>query len=598
MTAMGILNQLTRQVRRLASAFREKPAVVLDDYLLEHFMFYHGLVGTSPENQPQFRDVRADIADALKHRSSSEMAIALKLPPLWWEEKLAAIFTELRPKYEESMCECLLPAHGIELPLPDSDPLRHPDWRVRANAARIIAHLGLTDAIPRMVAALQDSNDEQRASFAYIAYALARLQTEESRAALIEQLSHEEPWFRVDAAGALACWPLELIAPVVLPAVLQVNPFADYRAVAICRSHRPARLLAVDDAESREGALEVIIGLVEASSGPLAQEVFSDMQLHECLDPVVQLAREQPSPRRLRAALALARWVGQFGNEIKIADRAADCGDLNRAAAAALAEFGDARFADSLLQWLRDRHEDLQQGAQLRHASKLAGYYGLRDAVPFLLQLATPRSPALDAAIEALGEIGDASAVPHLVNLIDQLVDLEERTARTASKQPVFEDNPAASRSYWHILRALSRLPAADSAECLLRASHDFAADKRQQALSSLVAVGNSGQLAEPMVARVASRVVEALHDPSPSVRVSALQGVGGLRLSGVLTDVVRLANARETSVWRQAAQTVRQLHADGYKAEVERALSDGVVGERDHFKRQRLQNLLMSLKS
>src|SRR5262249_3111817 len=134
-TTGELFSPLFKFARRIASALKEKPRAALDEYVMEHILLYHGLVGTSPENQRQYRDVRADVIEAIQKNSSVELGIALKLPPLWWEEKLQTILSELEADSRDLAVSTLLPDTGDDELPPAADPLRHDDWRVRANAA-------------------------------------------------------------------------------------------------------------------------------------------------------------------------------------------------------------------------------------------------------------------------------------------------------------------------------------------------------------------------------------------------------------------------------------------------------------------------------
>jgi HEAT repeat protein len=594
----GILGVFARNIRRLVSSFREKPAAKLDDYLLEHFMLYHGLVGSSPENQPRFKDVRRNIADALKHKSSSELAIALKLPPLWWEEKLQQIFAEAAPQFADELPSCLLPAgESFELP-PESDPLRHPDWRVRANAAKAMAQLQMFDAVPRMVAALNDEDNEQKTAFCHIAYSLSRLQNQQSHQALAAHLYSDEPWFRVDAAGALACWPLAEVDSDLMTAIVEPHALTDYMAIAIVRRHQPTELLRQSDEMMQEGALEVVIGMLQAVQGTFSDDILIEARVHTCLPRLLELSRQEATPRRWRAVGALSAWIIDKVDDITFQDRTASKSKLVTQAREAAGEVSASRITQPLLAWLITNYERPDHGSQLRHAARLAGDIKLVDAAPYIVPLASLHSPALNESIDALASLGQKNTAPHLVQLARQLVDIDERASRTPSKQPVFEDNPAAAKTYWHILRALGSVPDSSAVEYLLTACRDFAADKRQQALSSLIALGQVDDLRQKYDEAIYTHVHEALSDPSPQVRTAALHGVADLKLPGLLPAVLRLAHAPETVVWRQADSTLQTLHAEGFAAPVEQSLTDAVFQERDQFKRQRLKSLLESLRT
>ena len=528
----------------MTSAFREKPSVVLDEYLAEHFMFYHGLVGSSPENQPRFRDVRADIFDALKAGSPAQMCIALKLPPLWWDERLVQIFNEAVGQYKSAVVTCLLPAgESFELSEQD-DPLRHPDWRVRANAARILGHLKMNEAGARMAESLKSSAADQKAAFCHIAYGLSGLRTGESRQALEAFLHDQEPWYRVDCAGALAHWPLAEVADSLMAAQLDPHALSDYTAVAIARKHRPAELLQMESDVLQEGALETVIGLLQAGQSTFTSEVLFEAGLGDCLPRVVELAARQLTPRRVRAVLALGQWVESNSTEIAKQSTNIQTRELSEHASVALSEFTPGKAAEPLVAWLKQHHEDPAAASQLRHAAWLVGDFRLAEAAPYLVPLAQPRCPARDEAVDALGAIGDPHNARPLVALAGQLVDTAARSNGQLSAHAVFEDNPEAQ------------------------------------------------QYRDP----IAQRIGRALNDPSSTVRAIAVTGIGQLALVNLLPEVVKLANAPDTHVWRAANSTVRRLHASQHAGAVTQALKDAAARERNGFRRQRLNSLLESL--
>lgn len=575
----SIFDSFLRQVRKLASAFKEKPSVTLEDYVLEHFMLYHGLVGTSPDNQPQFKDVRADVFDAILKRSSVQMAIALKLPPLWWEDKLAAIFTEAH-QYHEEVLACLLPAGDPQDLIPDSDPLRHPDWRVRANAAKILANLGIMDAAPHLVQALADQEEPVKAAFCHIAYALAKLQSPQTRLALTKQLSNDDPWLRVDACGALSKWPLKDVSSDLMNSVLQPHALSDYAAVAITKQYTPTELLTLPD-EQQEGALEIVIGLTQAARSTFANDTTFGAELEKCLDKVVDLANKRWSPRRVRAVFDLCQFV--LDN--------CESAEVRQHALTAKQKFDMPQTVDKLANWFAGPHDSAD--GEFRHAIKLASQFKLKSPGQEVLEHLDRNSPFLDESVEAIGSIGGADAAPHLVRLIEQLVDLDDRTSRTLSKQPVFEENPPAAKTYWECLRSLGSLPHPDGTECLLKACRDFAADKRQQALSSVIENGDDETIRLSHGDRIKNVVRESLSDPAATVRVAALVGVESMQLTDLVDEVVRLTAERETSVSRQATETLTRLAQNGHSSLITKTLKRGISAERDVYRRQKLNALL-----
>lgn len=575
----GMFGSIFRKLRRFGSVLREKPQVVVDENELEHLLLYHGLAGTSPLDQPQFKDVRADIFDAILKKSSVEMAIALKLAPLWWEDKLASIFAEAH-QYREEVISCLIPETDPLQTVPEADPLRHPDWRVRANAARILATLGVEKAVPPLVRNLDEDAENVSASFCHTAYSLAKLQTPQARLALSKHLDHEDPWFRVDVIGALAKWPLTDVASDLMNAMQRTHAMTDYASVALTRDYKASQLLRLPG-EYREGALEVVLGLVQAAEGTFSSDTAIVEDIEDCLDEVSALANEDPTPRRLRALIELCDFL----------DRRSESASVRTRAMNAKQHFAKPEYTEKLLAWLAAPEN--QSIGEFRHAVKLAAHYNIASAESHILKHLKADSPYVNESIEALGVMSNPEAAPHLVRLLEQLIDVDERTSRSMSKQPVSEDDPLKAKTYWQGLRALGSLPHEDSVRYLLKATNDFAADKRREAIASLVELAQNEGIRNQYGTEIVSTVQTALTDASPPVRVTALDGIDRLQLVDLIPAAVKLTAAKETAVWKQAAETLTQLAEAGYAPQVSAALQASIQSERDEYRRQRLTGIL-----
>ncbi|MBX9686702.1 MAG: HEAT repeat domain-containing protein, partial [Candidatus Obscuribacterales bacterium] len=219
------------KLRRMTAGLRDKPDVQIDDYVLEHFLLYNGLVGSSPENQPSFKEVRNDIVQSINDGDAHELAIVLKLPPLWWEDRLEKIFAEIAAINKEGAIKCLMAKRPDSDITGDTTPLSHSNWQVRSNAARMLAFLDHKAAVPRLAEMLQESSESQPAAFCHIAYSLAKLGSDQARKALLAHLESEEDWFRVDAAGALSYFSLASVAADLMQAMLAGPSLDDYMAL-------------------------------------------------------------------------------------------------------------------------------------------------------------------------------------------------------------------------------------------------------------------------------------------------------------------------------------------------------------------------------
>ncbi len=589
MGAMATLfTRVVNQFKRLASGLKETPQVVVDDFELEHFLIYHGLVGTTPENQRDFRDVRADIQQALETRSASQLSIALKIPPLWWSEKLAAIVLELTndESNKQLLVDLLLPANDDNAD-PNTDAVCNNDWRVRANAAGILADLNYKQASQRLGQMLDDTTYDGKVSFAHISYALGRLGTDQAKEALLPFLYNEESWLRVDAARALSLWPSALIAHDLSNALLAKHPLQDYMCIAVARQHKPQELLQNNDPLVHQAALEMVIQIIEATNQTFNNDIGFDLGIPECWPIISKITT--PLPRQIRASLMLANWLKK--NQEQLVDRNIDAQIQN-----ILDGFANKTTADAIVACLSDESKPSNDAlGQMRHAAYLAGKLGIVEASENLEKALENNSPITNEAIDAISCLKDKQAVPRLIALLHKSIDLNERTNKALSAQPVIEDDAQAASTYWTILRALGMLATKESYDLLFKASRDFAADKRQMALDSLLSV----IAAEPSLVEsdnCAHLIEQATNDPSAIVKVVAYKAVGQLGLANLIGKSVNaVCQAKEPSVKRQAKAALLQLASKGHREAVCQALEQKLKTEFDPYQRQDLEKLLSS---
>jgi hypothetical protein len=584
-----LFNTIAKRLRQVAFSFREKPQAKVDDYVLEHFLFYHGLVGSSPENQRSFRDVRQDISDALDNGSSLQLGIALKLQPLWWDDKLKTIFDQLPNKGKAA--DLLLPELDDQTWPNHSDPLGHPEWIVRANAANIIAHLKIQRGDERMSRSLNDTVDNGSAAFCHIAYALGKLSTDRAKESLNSLINTDEPWFRVDVAGALAASSREDVYELLAEALFSDHPLQDYTAVAVTRHRKPTQLLNSSSETVKDGACALIIGLLQASKQTFNADLIEEQKLAELLPSIIELAEQSPNPVRMRAAILLSQWAANQ-NQFTAAAGQTHADEI-------VAKLHSPEFTKIILKWLKPEvsPNTAWSTCNQKHAIYLSGELKIQEALAELLQMLDKNIGPTDAIIEAVEKLGDISASKQLVAMVGRLVDMDERINKPASKQPVVEDKESESKTYWQILKALGNLPAPNSMTLLTTATNDFAPDKREQALASLISAyeKNNSLMSKTSVQDILKK---ATSDPSPAIRVVALDGIAALNKIDLLEQVLDAFDAREISVSKQARATLSALWAEGNHSKIKSELQARLKKESDEFKRKKLQEFLDSEKS
>ncbi len=571
---------LAKWMKRASSLFTEKPSVKVDDSGMEHFLVYHGLVGSSPENQREFKDVRADITSAVNRNNSHNLCINLKLAPLWWEEKLHRIFTELveNPSSADSALRTLLPAKSDDYEAQDYDPLRHQDWRVRANAALILANLKVDKAQDNIISALNATADNTTPAFCHISRALSAFRTDEAKAALAAFLDDNEPWIKVDVVSALSRWPLSSVSDLLKKAFSRHHDFIDYSAVALAKNHKPLEFLSGDSDMANLGAA-LIVGLLDASQQTFSgnQEILTDAQIYQCLEPLTESLKSEPSALKLRAQVGLSRWLENNYGPLK-----ADISDYpdRDAIAQAIALSDDQELRQKVVAEIEKslltlKSDDQFISSPLRHGLKLIGEIQLCETMNVLQSiLGTPQAlPYRNEMVEALGLLKDPVAAPQLVKIARDLVNVNDRKLPPLSATSVLEPDIENSKTYWYILKALAYLASPESLELIIEATYDHAADKREEALASAVKIRALGGAELDSKKEVDEAVARSLNDPSSQVRSQALKGVSQLDLSQNIDAVVKMINSQEVSVSRASFETLEALVAAGHKSAVHTAL-------------------------
>ncbi len=580
---------LVNRARKLTFLFSEKSPVTVEDCELEHLLLYHGLVGSSAENQRDYKDVRIDIHNALNSCSALQLGMALKLPPLYWEDKLKRIFSELTPTERTVAASTLLPETGDAAWPNIGDPLGHNDWRVRANAASILSFLQAQESTERMIAAMHDTVYGAQAAFPHIANALARLGNDKAKEALISHLDSEERWFRVDAATALASWPLAEVGKPLMNALLGINALGDYMAVSIARKIPPVDLLKDSQELLQDGACQLVLGLLEASKQTFSKDLLTEIDLTSCLPSINDLIKVRPTTVSLRAALECAKiWSESPGTFAGQGSRTEVDQVIVEMQKSVRSQRSKALVNQKIAAALDTTPVAEQSLNDLRHAVRLAAELRL-DQTNQLLRLLELRLPIQEDIVLALGSLGHESAAPALISLAQSIFFVQSRAALPKSKQPVAEDRPDQARLFWHILQALGNIPSPQSVAFLLEAANDFAPDKRQQAIESLIL---QPKFSSADKAKFIAIVDQSLQDPAPSVRVTALSAVASLNDAQFLEKVLRLSESTEITISRQAFKTLEHFWRQGNR-QVPKIIETKLANEHDQYKRKRLSDFL-----
>lgn len=582
---------LLKWLKKFSNVFKEKTPIKSDDFELEHFLLYHGLVGSAPDGQREFKDVRADLKLAVESQDSRQMASVLKLPPLWWDERLKTIFGEIDDK--KLSIALLAPDVNDDALIFEHVPLLNQDWQVRANAALQLAHLLATEEIAKLEQSLHDTRGSAPIAFCHQAYAVGKLGVASSEEALAKYLEDEEPWIRVDAAGALAELTKQQPSARLISALLQKHKLSDYTAVAVTRHIKPQTLFEIADQRAKLAGCELVLDILDSAKQTFSDDMVIEARLPDCFSILVRTLLESPSCPAARSAIALAAWLETHRSYTLLSPPPQETIEQ----VLAYKESTDLRqlVEDTLTRLDSQKQLDLEDEALLRSAIVLAGEHAVSGATKSLLKLLKSDHSLLDVTISALEATGSSEAAQPLISLARELVDIDDRCEQTKAMHPVAETHPEKARTYWLILKALARMPSPSTLDFLLKCTSDCAPDKRSQALESLAIAAAASTESErsALSSSIAGRLTGSLADPSVEVRKVALRGIARLVVIEDLKSVVLQTRAREVSLSKEAFETLSELAKKGHKPAVVETITQALKSETDGHKRQRLRDFI-----
>ncbi|MGH9551804.1 MAG: HEAT repeat domain-containing protein, partial [Terriglobales bacterium] len=315
--------------------------------------------------------------------------------------------------------------------------------------------------------------------------------------------------------------------------------------------------------------------------------------LIDCVAPVFALATEQTTALTAKTALTLADWLQEQSEAVRGQPAVPNDAAIDQLRNKLNAEL----LAKVVLETLSGSSSTEQcLSVNLKQAIALSGDLKLEAAVAPLITLAQSTTSLRDDAIEALGTIGAQEAAKPLLALSKTLVELSQRTALPLSKQPVVEDDPVAVKTYWQILKALATATSPATLEYLLEAACDYAPDKREQAVSSLVPAFLSLNKPAAQKPEVVKAIHTALSDPSAPVRLAALIAAGQVHDPQFIPEIIKLTESRESSVSKQAFCVLETLSESGYRPAVTAQLEERIRTHSDDYRKKQLSEFLAQL--
>ena len=515
--------------RRLLARFRR----VLDEGVVEVLApaFHHYLIACPPAAASQHFDrMRQRVTIAPLREDGRIVGALVTVEDVTARlERERALSEQLAHTDEEarlSAARTLAGDESLEPAQPLLGALKDESWRVRRAAVEGLSRRAAPDAIAALLASVRENH--HHLGLLNSALQVLAMSDVDTLSPLVEFLSDEDADLRMQAALALGEQRDPRAAPALIGALEDADANVRYHAVEALgklRATEAAEALA-RIAETRDfflafPALDALARIGDARAAPRVVPLLEDELLREAAADVLgQLGDEEtvaplaallnaadaPTPTVARALAALHdRYEKRYGEGAYVAD-------LSRAAV-------NPTGAQNLLDALNGSGDEelrplalvvgwLEGAAVERALTRLLGHADARGEVIEALvrhgprvtellveQLASEDLEIRKAAVVALGRIGDARAVPALIEVLGEDPELVI---------------PAAD--------ALAKIGDPRAFEALLALVGDPSASVRQSVVGALNSLGSPS---------MPSRVLPLLEDADPNVRESAVKIAG-----------------------------------------------------------------------
>lgn len=471
----------------------------------------------------------------------------------------------------------------IQLTAKDTIPflitsLKSPDPNIRTSAVYLLSQvsdkktmtefiLSLNDSLPNLIFALK--NDESPIVREYSAQTLGHLRDKSVIQPLIDSLKDTTPDLRAYVIRALD----ELQAKEALPALITLfnteysninsNNNNDrnllfYVLVKLGGKERlPFFMTAFKNQTLRATAIEALSYLPEEAN----DEIFSLIML--VLKEGDYILRQQALSsfrNRLYQGVEVSKNINPIFINVLINTLKDNYPEVRKEATYLLAEIGNKEAIPQLLQYLKDEDFSTQY-----NAIRLLGILKAKEAVPYLIEFLKHTQKYPDScrlAIGALGNIGDRTATPHLIEILKDKTlpyipsEIYEALVKLEGKEVVnyLPDILKSKGSYQYVDAILSKVAPQQSLDILMGFINNEDREIRYNVINSLIR--ENAKEAIP-------KLILAFKDSSPEVRSSVIYVLDIFAKDTILPVLILALKDQDIKVRTAALSVIIQR---GYK--------------------------------
>ncbi len=574
---INFFSKISNKLQSL-SLLKDGSNLSVNAFDLEHWLFYHNLAGSFDDlKQRKFKDLKQDIFDAFQFESSLTLALALKIPPLHFQNALNLIFIEVVQKFP----------HFKKLLLPNSSEqnyenslFNNDDWQVRANLANIITSLKIVEATPFIEQCLNAANDKLEPDFLYLAIALAQLSPGNALKLLPRFLMVEEFWIRIDSAYALS--GINNSRDLVLRGLLIDSSANDYLSIIIANNFDIKELILSENQFLFDCACEIIYQYCQLHKTESKLNFSNkEIDLIELNDYLLKNIQNNISTISLWSLFELNEFNNKSYDIYKYIDHEKLIILINEC------------LHDTLISnfELSENINLLPNYLKIKRAINLIKKLKLAEFKDSLIKMLDLKNIFCGDIIEALAQLDEQLA---LINFANIIIDKKNRFNDIKLKSDIVENNTNFYNVYSILIENLKNSSHNSVFSFFLVCFNDYSPSIRMLVLDSIINfVQNNNLIEDPQFLNLLKL---SLNDPAYQVCKLAVKASGDFKLKQYCDLVINHLKSPERSLRDEAYLSLSKLTSVMGKDEIINKVNAKLIFEFNFTNRAWFNNALLKI--
>ncbi len=568
-----ILNKIISKFQSL-SLLQEAADLNIDNFELEHWLFYNNLSGSFDDNKnKKIKNLKQDIIDGFQFKSQLSLSIALKVHPLPYAKILLDVFKYISQNFPDYK-NLLLPT-DIES-LPQNCLFTNEDWMVRANLVNILSSLNIVESVPFIKIILHKAFENIQPDFLYAANALANLSPAEALKVLPQYLNSHNIWLKTDAAYALS--NINNSRDILLKTVLANSSINDYLSEIIANKNKIEELLALENTDLFACACEIVYQLRKIANSDMRLKLNNNQyNFVELTNIISQKIRNKTSVVSLWALFNLfeANSISYNIFDIIPKDNLFDLisVEINRASN----ETSELNF----------------NHLKLKRSINLIEKYKFKEFRDDLLKKLDLQYLFCEDVIQALASLDEFN---ELYNFSRKIIDTGKRYTGTKLVNDIVESDHQFYKIYSSLIRVFAWSKDKTHLEFLCLSLNDYAPNIRKITLESLVTFVDTNNLHNENLFNQA--VTGSLNDPCYHVNILGIQASHKFKHTQNIDLIINHLKSPQRSVREESCLVLNEWSKTGLSKEITIKIKNRIAFEYNFTNRSWLNKALEQLEN